>query len=193
MTRKPPPETSKITRSNSVAYARKSKDGEPVDESAKAKILDADTVISAVAPPGEPPAMPDDSSRARADTVAMPVLKPLGAPPELPTHQAAAVRSAVSVEDPTHMPGPRNIPGGVPDDAAPAPGRVPAGDSRSLRRGREFALIYRQATFVISRCGRVGVRGVWRVVEYPTPLAASHAYAKECSRFVSEGFSDYRE
>ncbi|HEY0480101.1 MAG TPA: hypothetical protein VGD37_21420, partial [Kofleriaceae bacterium] len=74
---------------------------------------------------------------------------------------------------------------------------VPRGDSRSMRRRTddryEFALIYRVQTFVISRVGVVGTRGQWRVVEYPTPAMAGHAYAKECSRFVSEGFSDYRE
>jgi hypothetical protein len=57
----------------------------------------------------------------------------------------------------------------------------------------EFALIYRIQTYVISRFGVVGTRGQWRVVEYPTSASASHAYAKECSRFVSDGFSDYRE
>jgi predicted DNA-binding WGR domain protein len=57
----------------------------------------------------------------------------------------------------------------------------------------EFALIYRSQTFVISRFGTVGTRGQWRVVEYPTSAAAGHAYAKECSRFVADGFSDYRE
>jgi hypothetical protein len=57
----------------------------------------------------------------------------------------------------------------------------------------EFALVYRLKTHVISRVGVVGTRGQWRVVEYPTPTMASHAYAKECSRFVSDGFSDYRE
>jgi hypothetical protein len=63
------------------------------------------------------------------------------------------------------------------------------------RRGDayEFALIYRLTNAVISRFGVVGTRGQWRVVEYPTTASASHAYAKECSRFVSEGFSDYRE
>jgi len=94
------------------------------------------------------------------------------------------------------MPGPREIPSGHPDDAAAPPGRVPAGDSRSMRRRSdryEFALVYRIQTYVISRVGVVGTRGQWRVVEYPTPTMASHAYAKECSRFVSEGFSDYRE
>jgi len=91
------------------------------------------------------------------------------------------------------MPGPREIPGGNPEDPAPAPGFVPRGDSRSLRRGNEFALVYRVGTYVISRFGAVGTRGQWRVVEYPTSSSAAHSYAKECSRFVSEGFSDYRE
>jgi predicted DNA-binding WGR domain protein len=57
----------------------------------------------------------------------------------------------------------------------------------------EFALIYRVQTHVISRVGVIGTRGQWQVVEYPTPTMAAHAYAKQCSRFVSEGFSDYRE
>jgi hypothetical protein len=91
------------------------------------------------------------------------------------------------------MPGPKDVPGGRPEDPALAPGRVPPGDSRSLRRDDQFALIYRVGTHVITRTGTVGTRGAWRVVEYPTSASASHSYAKECSRFVSEGFSDYRE
>ena len=122
--------------------------------------------------PAEPPTR---------DTIAMLPMTPVGAPPELP-----------AVEEPPFMPGPRAIPTGSPTDPAPAPGRVPAGDSRSFRRANEFALVYRQANAVIMRFGTVGQRGQWRVVEYPTSSAASHAYAKECSRFVAEGFSDYR-
>ena len=61
-----------------------------------------------------------------------------------------------------------------------------------MRRGNEFALIYRVGTYVISRFGTVGKRGQWRVVEYPTSTSAANSYAKESSRFVSEGFSDYR-
>jgi hypothetical protein len=91
------------------------------------------------------------------------------------------------------LPIPRDIPGGQPSDPAPPPKQVPRGDSRSLRRENEFALVYRVGTFVISRFGTVGQRGQWRVVEYPTSSSASHAYAKECSRFVAEGFSDYRD
>ncbi|HEU0033531.1 MAG TPA: hypothetical protein VFQ53_23025 [Kofleriaceae bacterium] len=137
---------------------------------------------------------PGDPERARADTVAMPAIA-IGTPPEVPVSPPAPV-SPGDVEEPTFMPGPRDVPSGNPDDPAAAPGRVPAGDSRSLRkRGDryEFALIYRLGNAVISRFGVVGTRGIWRVVEYPTTGAAGHAYAKECSRFVSEGFSDYRE
>jgi hypothetical protein len=91
------------------------------------------------------------------------------------------------------MPGPKDVPSGNPGDAAPPPGRVPPGDSRSLRRGSDFALVYRVGTCVITRTGAIGQRGQWRVVEYPTAAFASTSYAKECSKFVAEGFSDYRE
>jgi hypothetical protein len=130
--------------------------------------------------------------RVRTETVAMPTAN-LGRPPEMPTSSAPPPLALGNVEDPAHMPGPRDIPGGEPGDRAPAPGRVPPGDSRSLRRVNDFALIYRIGTYVISRYGAVGTRGQWRVVEYPTSSSASHSYAKECSRFVSEGFSDYRD
>jgi len=150
--------------------------------------------MQAASPPEEPSARP----RTRSATVSMPVQSSIGAPPEMPASSiiaAAPVDPAVA-ESPTRMPGPREIPGGSPDDPASPPGTTPPGDSRSMRRRTEryeFALIYRIQTYVISRFGVVGVRGQWRVVEYPTSAAASHAYAKEVSRFVSEGFSDYRD
>ncbi len=136
---------------------------------------------------------PEASPRTRTETVVMPTVGQYGAPPAMPRNVAPPPLTFGTVEDPTHMPGPREIPGGDPEDPAPAPGRVPPGDSRSLRRGNEFALVYRVGTYVISRFGVVGQRGQWRVVEYPTSSSASHSYAKECSRFVSEGFSDYRD
>jgi hypothetical protein len=149
----------------------------------------------AAAPPAEKPAEPP---RARSETVAMPVQASIGAPPEMPGNVApvAARIDAGAVESPTQMPGPREIPTGNPEDPAAAPGIVPRGDSRSMRRRAEryeFALIYRLQTFIITRFGVVGTRGQWRVVEYPTSTSAGHAYAKEVSRFVSDGFSDYRE
>jgi hypothetical protein len=135
--------------------------------------------------PAPPEAAPEPPPvRARAETLAMPVVGQVGAPPAMP---------GASVESPTNMPGPKGVPSGNPTDAAPPPGTVPPGDSRSLRKGDEFALVYRQGTAVISRFGTMGQRGQWRVVEYPTSSSASNAYAKECSRFVGDGFSDYRE
>jgi hypothetical protein len=151
------------------------------------------------AAPAEPRNQPAARSpeRARTPTVTMPVQASVGGPPAMPA-EAAPIAAAVNIEapeDPTRMPGPREIPEGSPGDPAAPPGYVPRGDSRSLRRyadPAEFALVYRIQTYVISRYGVVGTRGQWRVVEYPTSGAAGHAYAKECSRFVSEGFSDYR-
>jgi predicted DNA-binding WGR domain protein len=127
----------------------------------------------------------------------MPVQSSIGAPPAMPPEVAPARPVDPSAaESPTRMPGPRELPPGAPDDPASPPGTVPRGDSRSMRRRGdryEFALVYRLQTFVISRFGTVGTRGQWRVVEYPTSASAAHAYAKEVSRFVSDGFSDYRE
>lgn len=146
--------------------------------------------------PAVPVAVP---VRAEMETASMPVVSPVGAPPEMPPQGASspAATRADAVEDPPNMPGPKEIPDGAPGDPAAAPGSAPPGDSRSMRRRDartyEFALIYRRDTFLITRFGVVGTRGQWRVVEYPTSASASHAYAKECSRFVSDGFSDYRE
>lgn len=136
---------------------------------------------------------PQVESRAHSETIDMSGRSAFGDPPQMPRTSAPPPLALGGVEEPTHMPGPKDIPGGEPDDVAPAPGKVPRGDSRSFRRGGEFALVYRIDTYVISRIGMVGKRGQWRVIEYPTTLAASNYYARECSRFVSEGFSDYRD
>ena len=237
------PKVSRISRSQTLAYARKQKppaDGggaadeaagpdsavsdetagsasQPAIEPPAVAAMPAATTapVAASAPAIEPPApaapVPAapvveaaalvepavEPARARVETVRMPVQASIGSPPEMPPSASAApAGQPAAVEDPTHMPGPREIPSGHPDDPAAPPGRVPPGDSRSMRRRTdryEFALVYRIQTYVISRVGTVGTRGQWRVVEYPTPAMASHAYAKESSRFVSEGFSDYRE
>lgn len=236
MPRKRVPDTSRITRPQTVAYARKDgggkksdaaepkpdvKDGAPFAtlEDKKDMMPDAPAqdvhvpVKDVTAPAPDVPDIKDGAPfatteakqdleahtpRARQDTVSMPAHVAVGSPPEVPAAAPAAPAriDAGAVEEPTRMPGPRDIPSGSPDDPAPPPGRVPSGDSRSLRKrsdSYEFALIYRQATFVITRFGVVGTRGQWRVVEYPTSASASHAYAKECSRYMSEGFSDYRD
>jgi hypothetical protein len=143
--------------------------------------------LSSAGIPVEPPAMPEAKrdSRHRSETVAMPAELAVGTPPAMPR--------AGDVENPTFMPEPDQVPEGTPNDPGTVPGLVPPGDSRSLRRGLEFALVYRTGSAVISRFGVVGTRGQWRVVEYPTPASASNGYAKECSRFIADGFSDYRE
>src|SRR2546423_1535522 len=132
--------------------------------------------------------------RSRVDTVGMPIEAMLGKPPDMPVPEVAAPtvtvparspapppahepvdrpdrqdrpETATAVEQPTRMPGPRDIPPGDPGEPAPPPGAVPKGDSRSLRRAQEFALIYRQANAVISRFGTVGTRGQWRGGGHP--------------------------
>src|SRR5436305_5120056 len=79
-----------------------------------------------VAPAGDEPPPP----RPRTETVVMPTIGQFGAPPAMPRETAPPPVSFGIVEDPTHMPGPREIPGGNPEDPAPAPGHVPPGDSR---------------------------------------------------------------
>lgn len=211
MARKRTPETSTLTRARTVAYVRAQQEspqdhgGEPhlkdtggvskdSKDTAKAEKKADAKVDKHDAPPAEKPA---DEGRARFDTASMPVVAPVGAPPEMPVAAPAPAPppavAVAAVEDPTFMPGPRQVPAGNPDDRAAPPGRVPPGDSRSLRRGDQFALVYRRDNAVISRFGTLGTRGQWRVVEYPTIASASHSYAKECSRFVAEGFSDYRD
>lgn len=90
----------------------------------------------------------------------------------------------------TALPSPAEIVSGDPAAPAPPPGRVPAGDSRSMRMDSQFALIYRHGASVISRRGMIGQRGVWRVVDYPGPTQAASAYAAECSRLRGQGFVD---
>jgi len=180
-----------------VAAEAKAEEPVPV-EAVAAKTEEPKAEAAAIEPPppkGEPwpdatpqPMRPVDAPpRARADTMAMAPEVGVGAPPALPMVKAG------DVEVPTNMPGPRDVPGGNVTDSALPPGLVPPGDSRSLRKGNEFALVYRIGNALISRFGTVGQRGQWRVVEYPTPASASNSYAKEVSRFVSEGFWDYRD
>ncbi|MFN0248886.1 MAG: hypothetical protein ACKV2T_18495 [Kofleriaceae bacterium] len=160
-----------VPKTEEPEKAEKATESKKAEESEKAEKADLEKAAD------EAPA------RSSRSTMVMPVVADVGAPPMVPG----------DVEDPTHLPNPEDVPSGSPSDAAKAPGRVPSGDSRSLRAGAEFALIYRRGTAVITRFGTVGQRGQWRVVEYPTPTSASNAYAKECSRFVGEGFSDYRD
>lgn len=90
----------------------------------------------------------------------------------------------------TALPHPSEIVAGDPAAPAPPPGKVPAGDSRSMRRDDQFALVYRHGAALVTRRGLVGQQGVWRVVDYPGPTQAAAAYAAECSRLRGQGFVD---
>ena len=193
-------EPTKVPTPTASATSTTVTDGKPVEDASN---LDTKplTAISSRPDPSELPQIEPPAPRDEPWPDATPApMKPVGAPehdfgrpPAMPTSAAPPPLVLGDVENPAHMPAPREVPSGNPDDPAPPPGHVPPGDSRSLRLENEFALIYRVGTCVISRTGRIGTRGQWRVVEYPTSAAASSAYAKECSRFVSEGFSDYRD
>jgi hypothetical protein len=80
----------------------------------------------------------------------------------------------------------------APTTPAPAPGKAPRGDARSMRRDDEFCMIYRHKSHLIRRQGKVGTAGEWTVTEYPNMGAAAHAYAQECSELSEEGFVDVR-
>jgi hypothetical protein len=90
----------------------------------------------------------------------------------------------------TSLPAPEDLVAGDPTSPSPPPGRVPPGDSRSLRLDGQFALIYRHGASLVSRRGMIGQRGVHRVVDYPGPIQAAAAYAAECSRLRAQGFVD---
>jgi hypothetical protein len=205
-----PPARSRITRerdAKTVAFAE-AKDGKKPKKGAPAADADAPTdkattVDAATTTSTSETATTDTTAVVAEPATPTPTPAPAPTPAPTPAQDATTMPMAIiaseppampgAVEDPTHMPHPRDVPSGGADAPAPPPGRVPPGDSRSLRNATQFALIYRIGTFVITRAGSVGTRGQWRVVEYPTSAAASHAYAKESSRFVSEGFSDYRD
>jgi hypothetical protein len=112
-----------------------------------------------------------------------------GAPPAMPVEAAGSPHTGGVVDEPARMPSPDELPGGAPDDPAPAPGHVPPGDACSLRRGGEFALVYRIGSAVIGRFGVVGTRGQWRTVEYGSAAAASRAYADEAARLIADGYT----
>ncbi len=189
-----PPRVSKLELIRQIAFARRTRgdgdDAETESEPEPARPRDPETtapIAAALADMRAAAEKPAPDAAVAAD----PALSV--APAEAPSAVEAPAALAAAGEAVTQLPGPRDIPPGEPTDPAPAPGAVPRGDSRSLRRGGEFALVYRVQTAVISRTGSVGTRGVWRVVDYPTSSMASNAYAKEVSRYIADGFSDYRD
>jgi hypothetical protein len=138
--------------------------------------------------------------RARSTTAPPPILdlpmpSPVAAPPvapaELPELLAVATSAlGFAVDALASLPPPDQLVHREPTATEPPPGRAPRGDARSLRSDTQFALIYRSGAAVVSRRGKLGEHGVWRVVEYPGAAQAAHAYALECSRLIEQGFRD---
>jgi hypothetical protein len=158
--------------------------GAPAAAPAPAKSADPAAAKAAEAAPAKADAAkPADPAPAAAAAAPAPAPAAAAAPPAAAPPAAAppAAASTSAVAPFPLMPDPGSIPAGDP------------GDSRSLRHGSDFVLVYRIANIVVSRFGAVGRRGQFRVVEYPTTTYAANAYARECSRWVGEGYSDYRE
>ncbi len=134
------------------------------------------------------------ASRDKLDSNARPRPAPAVATTPKPVTRPATALEAIDVD---RLPSPEEIASdpGDPDAPAPPPGRVPGGDSRSLRRSvgdrEEFVLVYRVKCAVIVRSGRVGVHGGWEVVAYPTPGAAGNGYARRCAKLCGDGFGDF--
>jgi hypothetical protein len=164
---------------------------EPIFEAATAPLTRP--ITAALSNPFAETALATVEALAAAEPTPAPVTSLAQLSPQEISETSAASLSVLSAAlQLTELPSPRQLPRGTPTDEAPPPGLVPRGDSRSLRRGELFALVYRVHSFVITRHGKVGQLGHWSAIEYPTPSAASHAYARGCSHWVSEGFSDYR-
>lgn len=107
------------------------------------------------------------------------------------------VRAPVAVAPPAPWLPPRfdALPTGGPDEDAEPPGRPPAGAARSLRGmdgegAATFVAIYRDGVTVVIGAGRVGCRGRWQALHYPTIASASNAYARACAGYLADGYTD---
>jgi hypothetical protein len=132
---------------------------------------------------------------ARQDVSAPP--EPPPAPPLVELAPEPEPELPIDLGDIDHLPSPAQIVRGEADAPEPPPGRAPRGDCRSMQRVRTgapsyFALVYRHETALITRAGLVGLRGDWRVLQYPTSAAAARAYAQECARLADDGYCDVR-
>lgn len=177
---------------NGKAAAARTPDRSPND---KAKTPPSGVpAISASKPDPKPEARPDPRPDPKPDPK-VEAKPPTPAPAPAPAPRAA-VAAATDAVDVTVLPPPDELPDGDPDAPAPPPGVAPDGDARSLRRIRPgspalFALVYRAGDALVINRGEVGRRGTWRAVSYPSPAAASNAYAQTCSELTSEGFTDF--
>ena len=159
------------------------------DDKAKADAPKDDKAAKADAPKDDNAAKadgPKDDNAARADA---PEAKKPPEPAPAPAPAPADGGEPTFAELPEHNKIDTARP---PESPAPPPGIAPPGDSRSLRRGNDFVLIYRDTSYLIVRAGTVGSEGRWQVVEYPSQGAAAHAYAMKCSELSGEGFRDLR-
>jgi hypothetical protein len=214
--RQAPERSSKVVRALTAFARAKKGDGEAegseddgTDDAAKAepstppRPAPAPVEEAAAPPPPRPAPAPVEEAAAPPPPrpAPAPVEEAPAPPPPRPAPPVAAAPAPAGAApdgDPEHtvLPDPRSVVPGDPDASEPPPRLVPRGDSRSLRRGHgpteEFALVYRNKSFLVTRVGVVGRRGTWRVVEYPSQGSAAHAYAQECSRLVGEGFADYQ-
>lgn len=162
-------EASKVSKER-VADARRAKGA--------AEVVKAQPSATTKAPPPPPAPTP-------------PPPAPTLAPPPPPAPAIAAPPPSA----PAPLPPVDALPSGDPDAPAPPPGPAPAGDARSLRGADPegaavFAVVYRQGATLVTGRGRVGCRGSWQAVHYPSATSASSAYARACSRLVDDGFVD---
>jgi hypothetical protein len=198
--RQAPERSSKVVRALTAFARAKKGDGEA--EGSEDDGADDATKAAPSTPPRPAPAPVEEAAAPPPPRPAPAPVEEAPAPPPPrpapPVAAAPAPAGAAPASDPEHtvLPDPKSVVPGDPDASEPPPRLVPRGDSRSLRRGHgpteEFALVYRNKSFLVTRVGVVGRRGTWRVVEYPSQGSAAHAYAQECSRLVGEGFADYQ-
>lgn len=183
----------------SPAPYRRSRDTTPTPL-ARIQLVPAPAVVPAAVPAPPVPAPPASARTAPVLPelppldLPMPVAElapPLTALPDLGELLAAAHTSlGFAAAALTALPHPDDLVHGDPAAPEPPPGRVPAGDARSLRTSDQFALVYRHGATVVSRRGKLGQRGSWQAVDYPTAALAARAYALECSKLMGQGFRD---
>ncbi len=202
-----PPSTSRKDLRTSAPY-RRTRDTAPPGAAplgkiqlvqAPAPVAPAPVALASVAPAPVAPASVAPAPVAPAPVaVALDLPMPVAAAPAAPSaaparsDRLAALNTSLGFAAAalTALPHPAELVVGDPAAPEPPPGAAPAGDARSLRAGDQFALVYRHGAAVVSRRGKLGQRGAWRVVDYPSPALAAHAYALECSRLVGQGFRD---
>lgn len=180
----------------SAPYRRARDTDAPGAAVAKIQLVAAPAALPVLVPEPEL-RVPDPPARQSSPSIAIPALDlpmPLAAAPAMPDvgdflstlHTSLDFAAAALAA----LPHPDELVAGDPAAPEPPPGPAPAGDARSLRAVDQFALVYRHGAAVITRRGKLGERGTWRVVDYPSPALAAHAYALECSRLVGQGFRD---